>query len=556
MQRKISINRCFHIAIIVFIFSVIIINHINFSFKDNTLISELDAGYGHQIHGAYNLLQKIISEKAPIETISILKDINLSQQYIAFAFLLVPKSLISFKMLHLLPLLLALAGIYLLTNKIQGHKAALVALLFCSSAPGLISFSRQIWTHFHLSIGLVWGIFFILKSNAGKNSKYLVLSAIILTMTATLHYAAAFYVTLVLSALIVTIPEERFYLLSFWILINTINFFLPPPTNKILIAITIIGGYMYQKKNINIRNLTLMLGIFSLFISLSIGTALTHTSTNAKYNLIFSESFYFLSFIAPLCFIYFIFAFSFLLNRKQNREAKIVLASLIIPETIMLSLQMTGTMPFARGLSTYISLYILIFISSACFLTSIKKGTYNAILFFSILLFSYHSIYLPQAKINKTATHTLKLFQPNKDLFGKKQLQIFLDSLPEHSAIGVLHPYEPEDIYPGEVSFADATALWLMSKNNIRVFPIATPAKSSPGQMGLLNSDYFIFEKSKNPHPVVLETENMLRSILIFSKHISIDCTNKEIVVYKKKKISQLLKDQIGKIIYRRLAGS
>lgn len=556
MQTKISLNRYIHIAMMIFIFGLVIVNHINFALKDNTLISELDMGYGHRIPGAYNVIQEIISGNAPLKSITVITHTSLSEKYIALAFLLIPKTLTSFKLLHLLPLLLALVGIYLLTKKIQGYKAGLIALIFCATSPGLISFSRQIWIHFHLSIGLIWGIFFLLKSNTGKNLKYLSLALITLLATASLHYAAAFYVILILSALIMTAPEKRLQILSFWILLNSINFFLPPPTSKIMVLVITFANCIYLKKNITTRNLSAMLGVFTLLTTMTTETALMRASGNAKSYFMFSESFYFISFIAVLSFVYFILAFAFLLNIKQNREAKILLASIIIPEMIMLTLQMTGKMPFPRGLDTYIALYLLIFISSACFVESIKKIPHKGILFVAALLFAYHNTYLPKTKINKTATNTLKLFQPNQKSFGKEDLKIFLNSLQPNTAIGVLHAYDPEDIYIGEVSFADSTALWLMSKDNIRVFPIANPAKSSSGQLGLLHCDYFIFEKSKKPHTIVIQTEKILEELPIFARHISIACTDKDIIIYKKKKIAQVIKERIQSLIYQKLTNS
>lgn len=534
-------------AVILF-FLTVVINHLIFAFSDTKLTTTLDSSYGHDIYETHATIANVLSGTLPLKTLTALPNTNLAEIYIATSLTFLPKSLVTFKMLHLLPLLLGFLAIYLIASNLKNPLAGLLALLFAASSPGIIAFSKQIWPHFYLSIGLLWGILFILKSDFGKHLKPLLASTAVLLITTKTHYAAFFYVILILTPAFFCIKKDKFLLLAFWIIANTANIFATPPTSKIIIIITAIVLCFGRYKNKKLRNWVIALSFFTLFASLNLNYMFIQTDQNPHTFIYFTKSFYFISFFAPLSLVYFITAFMYL-SKHQSRTG-LLFTCLIVPEAIMLCLQLFEIYPTPRGLNTYILLFAPIFILSGLFFATCRKKVSLSVLILGLILFIIHNFYLPNTNTSLSAKKTLILYEKETTSFGKNELTAFMQNLPNRQTVGVLHPFIPSDVYPGERSFVNETSLWLMAKKDTKIISIINPKIETPSQIMLFSCDYFILEKTANPTQVITDTLTFLDANQLFEIQKEIECDNKKIIIYRRKKISEVIKTHIADMLY------
>lgn len=543
-------------GIIILIFTAVIANYLIFTFTDNRTIFVLDADYGHKIQQTHKMFVKIIKADIPLKTILHLPETILAEKYAALAFLLLPKSLETFRLLHLIPLLFILLAVLLLAKKLKNPYAALTALLFTVSSPGIISFSKQIWPHFYLALFLLWGILFIAKSNFGSKANYLLTATIFLLLAQNTHYAAIFYTSMILSTLVITSNEKKLSLLLFWLTLNLLNISLPFTTAKILIIAATALTYRYLRNYNHAKNICLSLGIFALLTTASLTEIFSYSATNESNTLLFNQSFYFISFSKTIGLLFFISAVIYLFTSYLKNPLKITISSVFLPEALMFFAQVTGMHPAPRGLDTYVTLFLLSFVLSASFFASLNKKFTSVIIFAGIALFITHAYYLPHTEITPAAKATLPLFEKNKKNYGREDLKNFLNTLDKNTTVGVLTPYTSEAIYPKEISFLDETAVWLLAKKNTNIVPVFDPTQSFGNQVMLLKNDYFIFEKNKDPHRTIIQTEEILNQIPLFYLYRTIKCTDKEILIYRKENFSTAATNQAIKFVFRKFLSS
>lgn len=556
MNTKDHLQKKFITLAVFLIFAAVIISHLLFAFTDTKLTTSLDASYGHNIYETSVMLKNILTGKTPLNSIRALPAANLSEIYLAVALIILPKSITTFKMLHLLPLLLGLLGIYLTTKEIKNSLAGLLALLFAASSAGIIAFSRQIWPHFYLAIGLLWGIFFIIKSDYGKNFRPLLAAIIILLITGKTHYSALAYSLLIITPALFSIHKNRTTAILFWFTATAISLFGCLYICKLIITASASALIIANRKNKQLRNWLAVTTLFTLTTSLPSDTLLAQTAQNMYSYLSLTESLYFVSFIRIIGPVFMITAFVYLLKPQLHNHSRLIFAALIVPETLMLLSQLFRIYPVPRGLNTYIIGLIPTFVLSGIFFAEKSKKISAVAISIGIILFITHSFYLPYAEINKKAKKTLMVFNSEKKSFGKKELSEFMQNLDPNKTVGVLHPFIPTDIYPNQISFTNKTSLWLLAGNDTSIVSIIDPIQETPSQIMLFKCDYFLFEKTSDPHEVIETTLELMEANPLFELEKSIRCPEKEILIYRREKVSNVVAKHLTKMIISKIRNS